>query len=159
MDLAGWALALIGLFNIIGALIAAWLGDKIVKKNYLAFIYLARSFVIIFFILTPTSPFVALLFGALMGLLWLATVPLTNGVILTFLGPKYLGTLAGIAFLSHQAGAVIGAWVGGKIFDTYGNYENAWWISVILGVTAFFFHIFIKEKPFPTLTQAKGILS
>ena len=108
---------------------------------------------------STTSPFVALLFGALMGLLWLATVPLTNGVILTFLGPKYLGTLAGIAFLSHQAGAVIGAWAGGKIFDTYGNYDNAWWISVVLGITAFLFHIFIKEKPFPVFNQSKAIFS
>ena len=92
--------------------------------------------------------FVALLFGALMGLLWLATVPLTNGIILTFLGPKYLGTFAGFAFLSHQAGAVIGAWAGGKIFDIYGNYDNAWWISVILGITAFLLHILIQEKAF-----------
>ena len=159
IELAGWALALIGLFNIIGALIAAWLGNKVLKKNYLAYIYLARSLVITFFILTPTSPFTALLFGALMGLLWLATVPLTNGIILTFLGPKYLGTLAGIAFLSHQAGAVIGAWAGGKIFDTYGNYNNAWWISVVLGVTAFLFHIFIKEKPFKALKQRTTIFS
>ena len=148
LEVAGWSLALIGLFNIIGALSVGWLGDKILKKNSLAYIYLARSLVITFFVLTPTSPFIALLFGALMGLLWLATVPLTHGVILTFLGPKYLGTLAGIAFLSHQAGAVIGAWAGGKIFDLYGNYDNAWWISVILGITAFLFHIVIQEKPF-----------
>ena len=94
-----------------------------------------------------------------MGLLWLATVPLTNGIILTFIGPKYLGTLAGIAFLSHQAGAVIGAWAGGKIFDTYGNYNNAWWISVVLGVTAFLFHIFIKEKPFQAFKQRTTIFS
>ena len=147
-EIAGWSLALIGLFNIIGALIAGWLGDKVIKKNSLAFIYLARSIIITFFILIPTSPFIALLFGSLMGLLWLATVPLTNGIILTFLGPKYLGTLAGIAFLSHQAGAVIGAWAGGKIYDTYGSYDNAWWISVLLGVTAFLFHIVIQEKPF-----------
>ena len=83
-----------------------------------------------------------------MGLLWLATVPLTNGVILTFMGPKYLATLGGIVFLSHQAGAILGAWLGGLIFDTYGNYEIAWWISVFLGVIAFLLHIFINEKAF-----------
>ena len=92
-----------------------------------------------------------------MGLLWLATIPLTNGVILTFLGPKYLATLGGIVFLSHQSGAILGAWLGGKIFDTYGNYDNAWWISVFLGVTAFIFHIIIQEKPFKSDVKLKTV--
>ena len=100
------------------------------------------------FVILPASPVTALLFGASIGLLWLATIPLTNGIILTFIGPKYLATLGGIVFLSHQAGAILGAWSGGKIFDLYGNYDNAWWISVILGITAFLFHIVIQEKPF-----------
>jgi len=148
VDVAGWSLALVGLFNIFGTLFFGWLGSKVQKKDSLAFIYLGRSIVIMLFILLPTSPIIALIFGSLMGLLWLATVPLTNGVILTFMGPKYLATLGGIAFLSHQAGAILGAWSGGKIFDIYGNYDNAWWISVFLGLTAFLFHIFIKEKSF-----------
>ncbi len=148
IEVAGWSLALVGLFNIFGTLFFGWLGSKVKKKDSLAYIYLGRSIVIMLFILLPPSTTTALLFGSMMGLLWLATVPLTNGVILTFMGPKYLATLGGIAFLSHQAGAILGAWSGGKIFDVYGNYDNAWWISVILGFTAFFFHVFIKEKPF-----------
>ena len=148
IEVAGWSLALVGLFNIFGTLFFGWLGSKVKKKDSLAYIYLGRSIVIMLFILSPPSTITALLFGSMMGLLWLATVPLTNGVILTFMGPKYLATLGGIAFLSHQAGAILGAWSGGKIFDVYGNYDNAWWISVILGFTAFFFHVFIKEKPF-----------
>ena len=148
VQVAGWALAVVGLFNIIGTLFFGWLGNKIQKKNSLAFIYLGRSVVITLFIILPPSPIIAISFGALMGLLWLATIPLTNGVILTFIGPKYLATLAGIVFISHQIGAVFGAWSGGKIFDIYGNYDNAWWISVALGIIAFLFHIFIREKSF-----------
>ncbi len=152
---AAWSLALVGLFNIFGALFFGWLGSKIKKKDSLAYIYLGRSIVITLFILLPPSPVIALLFGALMGMLWLATVPLTNGVILTFMGPKYLGTLGGIAFLSHQLGAILGAWSGGYILDTFGSYIIAWWISVFLGLTAFLFHIFIKEKPFEITPKFK----
>ena len=148
LEVSAWALSLIGLFNILGTLFFGWLGNRVLKKNSLAYIYLGRSIVITLFILLPPSPLVALLFGASMGLLWLATIPLTNGVILTFLGPKYLATLGGIVFLSHQSGAILGAWLGGKIFDTFGNYDNAWWVSVFLGITAFIFHVIIQEKPF-----------
>lgn len=148
INVAGWALAIIGLFNIFGTLFFGWLGDKVLKKNSLAYIYLGRSIVITLFIILPTSPFLAIAFGAGIGLLWLATVPLTNGVVLTFMGPKYLATLGGIVFISHQIGGLFGAWLGGKIFDIYGNYDNAWWISVALGIIAFLFHIFIKEKSF-----------
>ena len=148
IDIAGWALAVIGLFNIFGTLFFGWLGDRVLKKNSLAYIYLGRSVVITLFIILPPSPFLAIAFGAGIGLLWLATVPLTNGVVLTFMGPKYLATLGGIVFISHQIGGLFGAWLGGKIFDIYGNYDNAWWISVMLGLIAFAFHIFIKEKSF-----------
>ena len=155
IEVAGWSLALIGLFNIIGTLFFGWLGNRVLKKNSLAYIYLGRSIVMILFVILPASPTTALLFGASIGLLWLATIPLTNGMILTFIGPKYLATLGGIVFLSHQAGAIFGAWAGGKIFDTYGNYDNAWWISVVLGITAFLFHIVIQEKPFQEKSTIK----
>ena len=148
MDVAGWSLAIIGLFNIIGTLFFGWLGDRVLKKNSLAYIYLGRSIVITLFIILPPSPILAILFGASIGLLWLATVPLTNGVVFTFMGPKYLATLGGIVFISHQIGGLFGAWSGGKIFDVYGSYDNAWWISVALGIIAFLLHIFIKEKSF-----------
>ena len=155
LEVAGWSLALIGLFNIVGTLFFGWLGNRVLKKNSLAYIYLGRSIVMILFVILPASPTTALIFGALIGLLWLATIPLTNGMILTFIGPKYLATLGGIVFLSHQSGAIFGAWAGGKIFDTYGSYENAWWISVFLGFTAFLFHIVIQEKPFRIETKLK----
>ena len=148
IDIAGWSLAIIGLFNIVGTLFFGWLGDRVLKKNSLAYNYLGRSIVITLFIILPPSPFLAIAFGASIGLLWLATVPLTNGVVFTFMGPKYLATLGGIVFISHQLGGLFGAWSGGKIFDIYGSYENAWWISVILGIIAFLFHIFIQEKSF-----------
>ncbi|MAJ15061.1 MAG: MFS transporter [SAR116 cluster bacterium] len=148
IDIAGWSLAIIGLFNIVGTLFFGWLGDRVLKKNSLAYIYLGRSIVITLFIILPPSPFLAIAFGASIGLLWLATVPLTNGVVFTFMGPKYLATLGGIVFISHQLGGLFGAWSGGKIFDIYGSYENAWWISVTLGIIAFLFHIFIQEKSF-----------
>ena len=157
MEVAGWSLAMIGLFNIIGTLFFGWIGNRIKKKNSLAYIYLGRSIVISLFVILPSSPVSAILFGASIGLLWLATIPLTNGLILTFMGPKYLATLGGIVFLSHQAGAVIGAWVGGKIFYIYGNYDNAWWISVALGITAFLFHIVIQEKSFQFNTKLKTV--
>ena len=128
---------------IVGTLFFGWLGDRVLKKNSLAYIYLGRSIVITLFIILPPSPTLALLFGASIGLLWLATVPLTNGVVFTFMGPKYLATLGGIVFISHQIGGLFGAWSGGKIFDIYGSYDNAWWISVALGIIAFLFHIFI----------------
>ncbi len=157
LEVSAWALSLIGLFNILGTLFFGWLGNRVLKKNSLAYIYLGRSIVITLFILLPPSPLVALLFGASMGLLWLATIPLTNGVILTFLGPKYLATLGGIVFLSHQSGAILGAWLGGKIFDTFGNYDNAWWVSVFLGITAFIFHVIIQEKPFKLNSKLKTV--
>ena len=146
VNIAGWALAIIGLFNIFGTLFFGWLGDRVLKKNSLAYIYLFRSVVITLFIILPPSPFLAIAFGATIGFLWLATVPLTNGVVLTFMGPKYLATLGGIVFISHQIGGLFGAWLGGKIFDMYGSYDNAWWISVILGIIAFSFHIFIRRN-------------
>ena len=114
VNIAGWALAIIGLFNIFGSLFFGWLGDRVLKKNSLAYIYLCRSVVITLFIILPPSPFLAIAFGAIIGFLWLATVPLTNGVVLTFMGPKYLATLGGIVFISHQIGGLFGAWSGGK---------------------------------------------
>ena len=159
INVAGWSLAIIGLFNIFGTLFFGWLGNKVLKKDSLAYIYLGRSVAITLFILLPPSPIIALTFGACMGLLWLATVPLTNGVVLTFMGPKYLATLGGIVFISHQIGGLFGAWSGGKIYDIYGSYDNAWWISVVLGIIAFLFHIFIKEKSFnynPNFDLAKA---
>ena len=154
-EVAGWSLAIIGVTNIIGTLSFGWLGTKVKKPVPLASIYLMRSLTITIFVLSPPSATVALLFGAVIGILWLATVPMTNAIILSFIGPKYLATLSGICFICHQLGAVLGAWLGGKFFDTYGSYENMWWLSVALGIVAFLLTITVKEEPFSVNSEIK----
>jgi len=154
-EVAGWSLAIIGVTNIIGTLSFGWLGTKVKKPVPLASIYLMRSLTITIFILSPPSATVALLFGAVIGILWLATVPMTNAIILSFIGPKYLATLSGICFICHQLGAVLGAWLGGKFFDIYGSYENMWWLSVALGIAAFLLTITVKEEPFSVNSEIK----
>jgi predicted MFS family arabinose efflux permease len=154
-EVAGWSLAIIGVTNIIGTLSFGWLGTKVKKPLPLASIYLMRSLTITIFILSPPSATVALLFGAVIGILWLATVPMTNAIILSFIGPKYLATLSGICFVCHQLGAVLGAWLGGRFFDAFGSYENMWWLSVALGIIAFLLTITVKEEPFSVNSEIK----
>ena len=154
-EVAGWSLAIIGVTNILGTLGFGWLGNKIKKPTPLSFIYLMRALTITIFVLSPPSPIIAILFGAVIGILWLATVPLTNSIILSFIGPKYLATLSGICFICHQLGAVMGAWLGGRFFDMYGSYENMWWLSVFLGIIAFLLTITVKEKPFSVNSEIK----
>ena len=156
-EVAGWSLALIGVTNIIGTIGFGWLGSQYKKPMPLSLIYLLRSVAITIFVLSPPSPMLALLFGATIGLLWLATVPMTNAIILAFIGPKYLATLAGICFIFHQLGAVLGAWLGGRFFDIYGNYDNMWWLSVGLGVIAFLLTVTVKEEPFSINSEIKNI--
>ena len=155
VEVAGWSLAIIGVTNIIGTLGFGWLGTKIKKPTPLAFIYLMRSLTITIFVLSPPSETVAILFGAVIGILWLATVPMTNAIILSFIGPKYLATLSGICFICHQLGAVLGAWLGGRFFDVYGSYENMWWLSVALGIIACLLTITVKENPFSVNSEIK----
>ena len=148
IDVAGWALALIGLFNILGAFLCGWLGGITSKKNVLASIYLLRSVAIIAFISTPVTTFSVLAFGAAMGLLWLGTIPLTSGLIVVFFGPKHLSMLYGVVFLSHQIGSFVGAWVGGIWYDAYGNYEAMWWLNIGFGIFAYIVNWLIREpKP------------
>ena len=154
-EVAGWSLAIIGVTNILGTLGFGWLGTKVKKPMPLAFIYLMRSLTITIFVLSPPSATLAILFGAVIGILWLATVPMTNAIILSFIGPKYLATLSGICFICHQLGAVLGAWLGGRFFDLYGSYENMWWLSVALGLIAFLLTITVKEKPFLVNSEVK----
>ena len=136
-DISSWALALIGLFNIIGAFVCGWLGGVVSKKKSLATVYLLRGITIAAFILIPPTPVTALLFGACMGLLWLGTIPLTSGLIVVFFGPRYLSMLYGLVFLSHQIGSFVGAWLGGIWYDWFGNYEAMWWLNVAAGLFAF----------------------
>ncbi len=154
-EIAGWSLAIIGVTNIIGTLGFGWLGGKVKKPMPLSIIYLLRAVTITIFVLSPPSPFIALLFGAVIGILWLATVPMTNAIILSFIGPKYLATLSGICFICHQLGAVLGAWLGGRFFDEYGSYENMWWLSVALGIIAFLLTVTVKEEPFSVNSEIK----
>jgi len=152
-DISSWALALIGLFNIIGAFVCGWLGGVVSKKKSLATVYLLRGITIAAFILIPPTPVTALLFGACMGLLWLGTIPLTSGLIVVFFGPRYLSMLYGLVFLSHQIGSFVGAWLGGIWYDWFGNYEAMWWLNVAGGLFAFVVNWAIRE-PRPAAAAA-----
>ena len=152
-DISSWALALIGLFNIIGAFVCGWLGGVVSKKKSLATVYLLRGITIAAFILIPPTPVSALLFGACMGLLWLGTIPLTSGLIVVFFGPRYLSMLYGLVFLSHQIGSFVGAWLGGIWYDWVGNYEAMWWLNVAAGLFAFVVNCAIRE-PRPAAAAA-----
>ena len=152
-EIASWALGLVGLFNIIGSLLAGWLGSFVSKAKLLAWLYLMRSLIIIGFLILPPSPMTALLFGAAMGLLWLGTIPLTSGLIVVFFGPAFLSMLYGVTFFSHQIGSFLGAWLGGWIYDNLGSYDLMWWIIIGSGVFAFIINLMIDERP-KTLTTA-----
>lgn len=141
------ALALVGLFNIVGSFASGWLGGRFTKKYLLALIYAARSVVIGLFLLAPLSATSVYVFAAAIGLLWLSTVPLTNGLVGYRYGVRYMATLSGIVFLGHQIGSFFGAWLGGKIFDMTGSYDAAWGLMVVAGVWAAFVHLPIREAP------------
>ena len=144
-NISSWALALIGLFNIVGAFVCGWLGGVVSKKKSLATVYLLRGITIAAFILIPPTPVTALLFGACMGLLWLGTIPLTSGLIVVFFGPRYLSMLYGLVFLSHQIGSFVGAWLGGIWYDWFGDYEAMWWLNAAAGLFAFIVNWAIRE--------------
>ncbi|GIX26843.1 MAG: MFS transporter [Burkholderiales bacterium] len=140
------ALALIGLFNIVGTYAAGWLGGHYRKKYLLAGIYLVRAGVISVFLLVPITEVSVYLFAAGMGLLWLSTVPLTNGVVAQIFGVKYLSTLFGFVFLGHQVGSFMGVWLGGFLFDLTGTYDAVWAITIGLGVLAALLHWPIDDR-------------
>jgi MFS family permease len=144
------ALSLIGGFNIVGSFFFGWLGDSYRKKYLLSFIYLGRAIVIGLFLLLPLTQVSALVFAGVMGFLWLATVPLTSGTVAQIFGVRYLSTLYGIVFLSHQVGAFLGVWLGGRIFDATGNYDPIWYAAIALGVVAAIVHTPISEAPLVT---------
>ena len=139
------AISLIGLTNLVGTLSAGWLGSRYSKKYLLAGIYTARTIILIGFILTPMTPETVLLFSALMGSLWLATVPLTSGLIAHMYGIRFMGTLYGLVFLSHQIGAFFGVWLGGRMYDLYGDYSAVWWIGIGVGALSALVHLPIQE--------------
>ena len=130
---AGWALALIGLFNILGTLMYGYLGDSYSKKNLLTGLYSLRSVLFLVFFLSPKTEFTVLIFASLLGILWLSTVPLTSGIITDVFGPKYTSMLFGMALFTHNIGSFFGSWLGGRIFDAYGSYDLMWIICVFVG--------------------------
>jgi len=143
--IGGWSLALIGLFNIAGSFASGWVGQNWSKRNALSFLYSARAIVIAIFILTPASPMSILIFSCVMGLLWLSTVPLTMALVAQTQGLTFLSTLTGLIFMGHQTGSFIGAWLGGRIYDIYGDYTPMWWAAVAFGIMAALIHLPIRE--------------
>lgn len=140
------AISLIGLANIVGTITAGWLGRYYTKKYLLAGIYVGRTIISALFILMPITPLSVILFSFSMGALWLATVPLTSGLVAQIYGLRYMGTLYGIVFLSHQLGSFMGVWLGGRMYDAYGSYTAVWWIGVGIGAFSAIVHLPIRER-------------
>lgn len=141
------SIALIGFFNIGGTLFAGWLGNRYSRKYLLATIYLLRTLVSAAFILAPITPETVVLFSVAMGSLWLATVPLTSGLVAHIYGLKYMGTLYGLVFFSHQLGGFLGVWLGGAMYDVYNDYTLVWWVGVGVGALSAIIHLPVKEYP------------
>ena len=145
-EVGSWTIAVIGLFNIVGSLLSGWLGSRLPKQMLLASIYFLRALLIAAFLLIPVSEVTAYAFAAGMGLLWLSTVPLTAGLVTLFFGPRYMGMLYGIAFLSHQIGSFVGVWLGGVVYDQTGAYDLVWYLGILLGLASAAIHIPINER-------------
>jgi predicted MFS family arabinose efflux permease len=146
-SVATTALALIGLFNVFGTYGAGLLGERMAKRHILAGIYALRSVAIVLFVALPLTPWSVYLFASAMGLLWLSTVPTTNALIAQIFGLRYMSMLGGFVFLSHQIGAFMGAWLGGRLFDLTGSYTVMWWLSVALGLFAAAMNLPVRETP------------
>jgi MFS family permease len=154
LELGGWAIGLVGLFNIAGSLLWGWLGSRHPKKDMLALLYALRAAAFVMFLALPLSWVSVLLFAASLGFLWLGTVPLTSGLVGYMFGSTHLSMLWGIVFFGHQLGSFLGGWGAGRLYDLKGNYDLMWWISVGLGVFAALIHWRIRERPVPRLAMA-----
>ena len=144
-DVATTALALIGLFNVVGTYVSGTLGQRVPKRLILSTIYALRSVAIVTFLWVPLSPWSVYIFSSVMGVLWLSTVPPTNALVAQVFGVQYLSMLGGFVFLSHQVGSFMGVWLGGKLYDSTGSYDIVWWIAVGLGVLAALVNLPVKE--------------
>jgi MFS family permease len=142
-----WTIAVIGLFNIIGSIMSGWFSSRLPKRYILSFIYFARALAIVAFITLPASGLSAILFGAVTGLLWLSTVPPTNGLVVVMFGTRWLTMLSGAAFFSHQVGGFLGVLLGGELFTRTGSYDMVWWLAVLFGVLSAVINLPIVEKP------------
>jgi MFS family permease len=148
VQVGGWVIALIGLFNIFGSLGAGWLAnDRVPKRYLLVAIYFIRAAATLAFVTIPATPLSALLFGVVTGLAWLSAIPPTSGLVAVMFGTRWLSTLWGIAFLSHQIGGFLGALLGGVIFERFGSYLPAWWLSIALGIASALINLPIVERP------------
>jgi MFS family permease len=150
----GWVLAFIGLFNILGAIAAGLLGGRLPRRYLLSIIYTLRAIAIAAFVLVPMSPSSAMIFGSAMGVLWLSTVPLTSALVALMFGPRFMATLFGFVFFSHQVGAFIGVWLGGFLYERTGSYDVVWWLAVGLGIFAALVNLPIREQPVARLAAA-----
>jgi MFS family permease len=146
-QVGGWTLATIGLFNIIGSISVGWLSTRYPRRYLLALNYFLRSVFIAAFVLLPASTVTTLLFGAGMGLMWLSTVPPTSGLVTLMFGTRWLATLYGFAFFSHQVGGFLGAWLGGVLYERTGSYDVVWWLTVLSGLLSALINLPIVEKP------------
>jgi MFS family permease len=146
-QVGGWTLAIIGLFNIIGSISVGWLATRYPRRYLLALNYFLRSVFIAAFVLLPASTVTTLLFGAGMGLMWLSTVPPTSGLVTLMFGTRWLATLYGFAFFSHQVGGFLGAWLGGALYERTGSYDVVWWLTVLSGLLSALINLPIVEKP------------
>ena len=156
-SLASWAIGMVGLFNVVGAYMAGVWGGRYSKKNLLSAVYFGRGLVTLLFVLAPLTPANVLLFGAGMGLLWLSTAPLTSGLVATFFGTRYMATLFGVVFFSHQVGSFLGVYLGGYLFEHTGSYDLVWWCCIALSVFAGLVNLPIRERasqPFSRLAAA-----
>ena len=153
LELGGWAIGLVGLFNIAGSLIWGWLGSQYPKKDMLALLYTLRSIAFIIFLALPLSGVSVLLFAASLGFLWLGTIPLTSGLVGYMFGSTHMSMLWGIVYFSHQLGSFLGGWGAGRLYDIKGNYDLMWWTSIGLGIFAAAINWFIRERPVPRLAM------
>jgi MFS family permease len=146
-QIGGWVIAAIGLFNIIGSLSVGWMQNRLPKRYILSTIYFTRAVATVLFISFPITPFSAIAFGAISGLTWLSTVPPTSALVALMFGTRWLATLYGFAFVSHQVGGFLGVWLGGIVFEKFGSYTPIWWLSILFGVLSALINLPIVEKP------------
>jgi MFS family permease len=155
-DAGAWTIGVIGLCNIVGSLSAGWLGNYMPKRYILAFIYFTRAAAVIVFISLPITFTSAIVFGAVTGFLWLSTVPPTSSLVAVMFGTRWLATLFGFAFFSHQVGGFLGVWLGGLLFEQTGSYDIVWWLSVVFGIASALINLPIVERPVERVALAKA---
>jgi predicted MFS family arabinose efflux permease len=152
--IGAYAIAMVGLFNIAGSFLSGAAGQRWSKKCGLSVIYFGRALCITALLFAPKTELTIYLFAAAMGILWLSTVPLTTGIVAQVFGVRYMATLFGIVFFSHQLGSFIGVWLGGYLYDHIGTYDPVWWAGIALGLAAAIIHLPINERPLPRLAAA-----